>query len=116
MRSKLGKPRRQWEWTMNPQEVNAYYTPSCNEIVFPAAIMQPPFSDPHADPAVNFGANGAVIGHEMGHSFDDQGSRSDGKGVLREWWTLESRRQFEQHAKVLVDQYNAYDMADKRQR
>lgn len=107
--SKLGKPRRQWEWTMNPQEVNAYYAPSRNEIVFPAAIMQPPFFDPHADPAVNFGAIGAVIGHEMGHGFDDQGSRSDGKGVLRDWWTPESRQQFEQRAKVLVDQYNAYE-------
>ena len=74
--AKLGQPRREWEWQLSPQVVNAYYSASANEIVFPAAILQPPFFDPHADPAVNFAAIGAVIGHEMGHGFDDQGKPS----------------------------------------
>lgn len=85
--ARLNEPLREWEWFMSPQTVNAYYSPSRNEIVFPAAILQPPFFDPHADAAVNFGAIGGVIGHEMGHGFDDQGSRSDARGVLRNWWT-----------------------------
>ncbi len=106
--AKLGQPRRQWEWALSPQTVNAYYSPSRNEIVFPAAILQPPFFDPHADPAVNFGAIGAVIGHEMGHGFDDQGSRSDGKGVLRDWWTEGSRQHFDAQTRALVDQYDSY--------
>ena len=71
---------------MTPQTINAYYNPTFNEVVFPAAILQPPFFDPHADPAVNYGGIGAVIGHEMGHGFDDQGSKSDARGVLRTWW------------------------------
>ena len=107
--SKLGQPKRQWEWALSPQVVNAYYSPSSNEIVFPAAILQPPFFDPYADPAVNYAAIGAVIGHEMGHGFDDQGSRSDGKGVLRDWWTEDSREHFETQTQVLVDQFNTYE-------
>tara|TARA_R110002124_G_scaffold9222_10_gene47537 strand:+ start:4087 stop:6144 length:2058 start_codon:yes stop_codon:yes gene_type:complete len=107
--SKLDEPRRVWEWALSPQIVNAYYSSTSNEIVFPAAILQPPFFDPHADPAVNFAAIGAVIGHEMGHGFDDQGSRSDGNGVLRDWWTEESRAHFEAQTKVLVEQFNAYE-------
>lgn len=107
--AKLGKPRRHWEWGLDPQVVNAYYSASRNEIVFPAAILQPPFFDPSADPAVNFAAIGAVIGHEMGHGFDDQGSRSDGAGVLRDWWTKDSREHFEAQTRLLVDQYSVYE-------
>lgn len=107
--AKLGQPRRKWEWGMSPQVVNAYYSPQANEIVFPAAILQPPFFDPQADAAVNFGAIGAVIGHEMGHGFDDQGSRSDGKGVLRDWWSKAAREHFERETSKLVAQYNAYE-------
>lgn len=106
--SRLGEPVRQWEWFMSPQTVNAYYSSTRNEIVFPAAILQPPFFDPFADPAVNFGAIGGVIGHEMGHGFDDQGSRSDAQGVLRNWWTDQSREQFEQRTAALVEQYNGF--------
>lgn len=109
MLSKLGSPVRAWEWGMTPQTVNAYYSSTQNEIVFPAAILQPPFFDPHADPAVNFGGIGAVIGHEMGHGFDDQGSRSDAKGVLRNWWTDASREQFEARTSRLVEQYNGFE-------
>ena len=83
---RLGKPTDRGEWGMTPQTINAYYNPTFNEVVFPAAILQPPFFDPHADPAVNYGGIGAVIGHEMGHGFDDQGSKSDARGVLHTWW------------------------------
>lgn len=107
--AKLGQPRRDWEWGMSPQTVNAYYSPSRNEIVFPAAILQPPFFDPHADPAVNFAAIGAVIGHEMGHGFDDQGSRSDSVGILRDWWTPKSREHFDARTDVLAQQYDTYE-------
>jgi putative endopeptidase len=107
--AKLGQPRRNWEWDMSPQVVNAYYSPQRNEIVFPAAILQPPFFDPQADAAVNFGAIGAVIGHEMGHGFDDQGSRSDGKGVLRDWWSKDAREHFDRETSKLVEQYNGYE-------
>ncbi len=106
--SRLDDPVRDWEWFMTPQTVNAYYSSTRNEIVFPAAILQPPFFDPFADPAVNFGAIGGVIGHEMGHGFDDQGSRSDAGGVLRNWWTDDSRAQFEQRTTALVEQYNQF--------
>jgi endothelin-converting enzyme/putative endopeptidase len=106
--AKLGEPARDWEWFMSPQRVNAYYSPTRNEIVFPAGILQAPFFDPHADPAVNFGGIGAVIGHEMGHGFDDQGSKSDANGVLRNWWTDASRERFEKLADRLVAQYNEY--------
>lgn len=108
-RAKLKQPRREWEWGMNPQDVNAYYSSTRNEIVFPAAILQPPFFDPAADPAVNFAAIGAVIGHEIGHGFDDQGSLSDGEGRLSDWWTPASRQQFELRTAKLVKQYSAYE-------
>lgn len=106
--ARLNEPVRDWEWFMSPQTVNAYYSPTRNEIVFPAAILQPPFFDPFADPAVNFGAIGGVIGHEMGHGFDDQGSRSDSQGVLRNWWSDSSREQFEARTATLVEQYNGF--------
>ena len=96
------------EWLMNPQTVNAYYLPTGNEIVFPAAILQPPFFNLEADDAVNYGGIGAVIGHEIGHGFDDSGSRFDGDGVLRNWWTDEDRVEFEKRTSVLVDQYSAF--------
>jgi putative endopeptidase len=108
-RQRLDGPVREWEWFMTPQTVNAYYSPARNEIVFPAGILQPPFFDPHSDPAVNFGAIGGVIGHEMGHGFDDQGSRSDANGVLRNWWTDYSRAQFETRTSALVAQYSAFE-------
>ena len=107
-RERLHGPIREWEWGMSPQTVNAYYSPTANEIVFPAAILQGPFFDPHADPAVNFGGIGAVIGHEMGHGFDDQGSRSDGDGVLRDWWTEESRANFDLLTDRLAAQYSEF--------
>jgi len=107
--AKLGEPARDWEWFMSPQMVNAYYSSTRNEIVFPAGILQPPFFDPNADPAVNFGGIGAVIGHEMGHGFDDQGSKSDADGVLRNWWSEASRRNFEALTAQLVEQYNAFE-------
>ena len=96
-------------WGMTPQRVNAYYNSSFNEIVFPAAILQPPFFDPNADAAVNYGAIGAVIGHEMGHGFDDQGSKSDANGIQRNWWTDEDRAAFEKKADMLAEQYNQYE-------
>ncbi len=96
------------EWFMTPQTVNAYYNPSFNEIVFPAAILQPPFFNVEADPAVNYGAIGGVIGHEMGHGFDDQGSKYDGGGVLRNWWTPQDRAAFDALGTALVEQYNQY--------
>ncbi|NVK24744.1 MAG: M13 family metallopeptidase, partial [Gammaproteobacteria bacterium] len=96
-------------WGMTPQRVNAYYNPSFNEIVFPAAILQPPFFDPNADPAVNYGGIGAVIGHEMGHGFDDQGSKSDANGIQRNWWTEEDRAAFEKKADMLAEQYSQYE-------
>ncbi len=96
-------------WGMTPQRVNAYYNSSFNEIVFPAAILQPPFFDPNADPAVNYGGIGAVIGHEMGHGFDDQGSKSDANGIQRNWWTDEDRAAFEARADNLVAQYSKYE-------
>jgi endothelin-converting enzyme/putative endopeptidase len=107
-RERLGGPIREWEWFMSPQTVNAYYSSTANEIVFPAAILQGPFFDPYADPAVNFGGIGAVIGHEMGHGFDDQGSQSDGDGVLRNWWTGTSREQFDARTDRIVAQYEQF--------
>ena len=106
--SKAGKPVDKEEWLMNPQEVNAYYEPDMNVIVFPAAILQPPFFDPDADDATNFGGIGAVIGHEIGHGFDDQGSKYDGDGRLHDWWTAEDRKNFEKLTHALIEQYNAY--------
>jgi endothelin-converting enzyme/putative endopeptidase len=104
----LDEPVRKWEWVTTPQTVNAVYSPSRNEVTFPAAVLQPPFFDPNADPAVNFGAIGVIIGHELGHGFDDQGSRYDGTGALRNWWGESSRKNFEEKAKRLVAQYNQY--------
>ncbi|MEW6372205.1 MAG: M13 family metallopeptidase [Pseudomonadota bacterium] len=106
--TKLGKPIDREEWGMTPQTVNAYYSSSMNEIVFPAAILQPPFFDMRADDAVNYGAIGAVIGHEIGHGFDDKGSQSDGEGNLRNWWTKEDRDAFQKRTDMLVKQYNGY--------
>jgi predicted metalloendopeptidase len=105
---KLGRPVDRDEWLMTPQTVNAYYNPVKNEIVFPAAILQPPFFNVEADDAVNYGAIGAVIGHEIGHGFDDQGRRYDGDGRLRDWWTPEDETEFQKRAKLLVDQFAAY--------
>jgi putative endopeptidase len=104
---KLGKPIDRDEWFMTPQTVNAYYNPGFNEIVFPAAILQQPFFDASWDPAANYGAIGAVIGHEIGHGFDDQGSRYDGDGKLTDWWTEADRAAFEARTRALIDQYNA---------
>ncbi|WP_432201417.1 M13 family metallopeptidase [Erythrobacter sp. W53] len=106
--SKLGQPIDRTEWFMLPQTVNAYYNPTKNEIVFPAAILQQPFFGISADPAVNYGAIGGVIGHEIGHGFDDQGSKSDGTGKLRNWWTDEDRAAFDALGDALVAQYNTY--------
>ena len=105
--SKLGGPIRRWEWLMTPQTVNAYYHPLRNEIVFPAAILQPPFFDADGDDACNYGAIGAVIGHEIGHGFDDQGSTCDGEGRLRDWWTDADRAAFTQRTRALIAQYDA---------
>jgi predicted metalloendopeptidase len=107
--NKLGGPIDRDEWFMPPQMVNAYYNPEMNEIVFPAAILQPPFFDMAADDAVNYGAIGAVIGHEISHGFDDKGSQYDGLGNLRNWWTEEDQAAFEAKTKALVEQYAAYE-------
>ncbi len=107
--ARLNKPTDRDEWSMTPQTVNAYYNPVFNEVVFPAAILQPPFFDPKADPAVNYGAIGAVIGHEMGHGFDDQGAKSDAKGVLRTWWTPEDVEAFKKRTEALADQYSQFE-------
>lgn len=104
--NKLGGPVDREEWFMTPQTVNAYYNPGMNEIVFPAAILQPPFFDANAEDAINFGGIGAVIGHEIGHGFDDQGSKYDGDGALRDWWTDEDRAAFEERTSALIDQYD----------
>jgi endothelin-converting enzyme len=106
--AKLGKPVDRTEWFMTPQTVNAYYSPLGNEIVFPAAILQPPFFDMYADDAVNYGGIGAVIGHEISHGFDDQGRKYDGQGVLRDWWTTEDNERFQKRAGQLVEQYSAF--------
>ncbi|WP_373003580.1 M13 family metallopeptidase [Hyphomonas sp.] len=108
MLSDLGQPIDRTEWGMLPQTVNAYYSPNRNEIVFPAAILQPPFFNLSADPAVNYGAIGGVIGHEIGHGFDDQGAKSDGTGMLRNWWTAADEANFKAKTGALVAQYNAF--------
>ena len=107
--SHLGKPLQRWEWGMTPMTVNAYANFGMVEIVFPAAILQPPFFDPKADPAVNYGGIGAVIGHEISHHFDDQGSKFDAKGRLVEWWTPQDLSAFRQRTAALVTQYDAYE-------
>ena len=106
--ARQGGPVDRDEWAMNPQTVNAYYMPPLNEIVFPAAILQPPFFNMEADDAVNYGAIGAVIGHEIGHGFDDTGSTFDGDGVMRNWWTETDRTEFEARTEKLIDQYNEF--------
>jgi putative endopeptidase len=106
---KLGKPIDRNEWQMTPQTVNAYYTPVKNEIVFPAVMLQPPFFDPAADDAVNYGAIGGVIGHEISHGFDDQGGQYDGDGNLRDWWSAEDHKRFDAKAKMLVEQYKLFE-------
>lgn len=111
-RGKLGKPIDKTEWHMNPQTVNAYYNPTMNEIVFPAAILQPPFFNMDAEDAVNYGGIGAVIGHEMGHGFDDQGSKYDGNGNLNNWWTDTDRKEFEKRTGKLVEQYSSFVVLD----
>ena len=107
--ARLGQPVDRDEWGMTPQTVNAYYRSTMNEIVFPAAILQPPFFDLDADDAVNYGGIGAVIGHEIGHGFDDQGSKSDGDGNLRSWWTAADRAGFEERAQALIAQYDSFE-------
>ena len=107
--SHLGKPLQRWEWGMTPMTVNAYANFGMVEIVFPAAILQPPFFDPKADPAVNYGGIGAVIGHELSHHFDDQGSKYDAHGQLTDWWMPEDVTRFKALTQRLVDQYNAYE-------
>jgi len=105
--NKIGQPVDRDEWFMTPQTVNAYYNAGMNEIVFPAAILQDPFFDPGRDDAANYGAIGAVIGHEIGHGFDDQGSKYDGDGRLTDWWTVADREAFEARTRSLIEQYNA---------
>ena len=106
--TRINQPVDKTEWGMTPSTINAYYNPSFNEIVFPAAILQPPFFDASADDAVNYGAIGAVIGHEISHGFDDQGSKYDGKGVFQDWWTKEDRANFDARTTALVKQYDSY--------
>ena len=106
--NKIGKPVDRTEWSMNPQDVNAYYNPALNEIVFPAGILQPPFFDAKADDASNYGGIGMVIGHEMTHGFDDQGRQYDADGNLKDWWTAEDGKRFAERSESLVKQYGNY--------
>jgi putative endopeptidase len=105
--TKIGQPVDRDEWFMTPQMVNAYYNPGFNEVVFPASILQPPFFDAQRDEAANYGAIGAVIGHEIGHGFDDQGSKFDGTGKLADWWEPSDRAAFEERTKALIEQFDA---------
>jgi putative endopeptidase len=109
---KIGKPVDRTQWGMTPPTVNAYYNPSLNEIVFPAGILQPPFFDPKADDAVNYGGIGAVIGHELTHGFDDEGRNFDAKGNLNAWWTSEDSTKFVAKAQVIIDQFDSYVVLD----
>ena len=106
--SRLGKPVERWRWGFTPQTVNASYSATNNEITFPAGILQPPFFNMEADDAINYGAIGAVIGHEISHGFDDQGRKSDGDGNLRDWWTAEDATRFEERAAKLGAQFESY--------
>jgi putative endopeptidase len=108
--ARLNGPVDRTEWGMTPQTVNAYYNPTMNEIVFPAAILQPPFFDPNADPAINYGGIGGVIGHEISHGFDDQGRKSDGTGKLRDWWTADDAAKFQEKTTRLGAQYSAFEL------
>jgi predicted metalloendopeptidase len=110
--AKIGKPVDRNDWTMTPPTVNAYYNPTFNEIVFPAGILQPPMFDLALDDAANYGAIGAVIGHEMGHGFDDQGSKFDAEGNLKNWWTDEDRKKFEQRTGCVIDEFNTLEVGD----
>ena len=110
--SRIGKPRERDDFGMSPPTVNAYYSATQNEIAFPAGILQPPMFDMTADDAVNYGAIGAVIGHEMGHGFDDQGSKYDADGNLKNWWTPEDRKKFDERAACIIDQFNTLDLGD----
>lgn len=110
--AKIGKPVDRNEWEMSPPTVNAYFHPSMNEIVFPAGILQPPFFDPKADDAVNYGGIGAVIGHELTHGFDDQGRKYDEKGNLENWWTADDLKNFQGRAQKIIDQFDAYEVLD----
>ncbi|HWA85321.1 MAG TPA: M13 family metallopeptidase [Opitutus sp.] len=110
--AKIGKPKDRTEWQMTPPTVNAYYDPTMNEIVFPAGILQPPFFDPKADDATNYGGIGAVIGHEMTHGFDDQGRQFDAQGNLTDWWTPQSAEKFKARAAAIVNQFNGYAPVD----
>jgi endothelin-converting enzyme/putative endopeptidase len=107
--AKIGAPVDRDEWFMLPQTVNAYYNPGTNEICFPAGILQKPFFSPDAHPAENYGGIGAVIGHEVGHGFDDQGAQYDGAGNLNDWWTPADKAAFEVKSKTLVEQYNGFE-------
>lgn len=109
---KIGKPADKTEWSMSPQTVNAQYSPTRNDITFPAAILQPPFFNPKADDAINYGAMGAVIGHEITHGFDDQGRKYDAEGNIKDWWTKEDNEKFQVRAKKLIDQYNNFTAID----
>jgi predicted metalloendopeptidase len=110
--AKIGKPVDRNDWGMTPPTVNAYYSPLMNEIAFPAGILQAPFFDLEADDAANYGAIGVVIGHEMGHGFDDQGSKFDAEGNLRNWWTPEDRKKFDERAACVIDQFNTLDVGE----
>jgi endothelin-converting enzyme/putative endopeptidase len=110
--AKIGKPLDRNEWGMTPPTVNAYYSPSRNEIVFPAGILQPPFFDKQADDAVNFGGIGVVIGHELTHGFDDQGRKFDPQGNLRDWWTAQDGAEFEKRASCIADEYGNFVAVD----
>lgn len=112
MLGRIGKPRERDDFGMSPPTVNAYYSPTQNEIAFPAGILQPPMFDMEADDAANYGGIGAVIGHEMGHGFDDQGSKYDAEGNLKNWWTPEDRKKFEERAACVVEQFNTLDLGD----
>jgi putative endopeptidase len=107
--ARINQPTDRDEWSMTPQTINAYYNPTFNEVVFPAAILQPPFFDPGADAAVNYGGIGGVIGHEMGHGFDDQGAKSDAQGVLRTWWKPKDEIAFKKLVNRLAAQYDSFE-------
>ena len=109
---KIGQPVDRDEWFMLPQTVNAYYNPGTNEICFPAGILQKPFFDADADPAENYGGIGAVIGHEIGHGFDDQGAQYDGAGNLNDWWTADDKAAFEVKSTALIEQYDGFEPRD----
>ena len=113
MLERINSPTDRERWFMTPQTVNAYYHPSLNEIVFPAAILQPPFFNPDADDAVNFGSLGAVVGHEMTHGFDDQGRKYDSCGTMRDWWSEEDAKEYEARVEVMINQAGKFEVYGK---